>query len=134
MNLYTAVVSVFNNYVNTDGRARRSEYWYFYLFSIVSIYGLIILGVILSSVAEVLLPICSAASGLLCIATIIPSITVGVRRMHDVDKSGWYLLIPVYSLILLFTEGTRGNNSYGSDPKEELWQPDQYKQTDLYNQ
>ncbi len=42
----------------------------------------------------------------------------GVKRMHDIDKSGWYLLIPIYSLILLFTDGTIGNNQYGEDPKD----------------
>jgi uncharacterized membrane protein YhaH (DUF805 family) len=40
--------------------------------------------------------------------------------MHDVGKSGWHLLIPVYNLILLLTEGTRGPNEYGEDPKYEI--------------
>jgi uncharacterized membrane protein YhaH (DUF805 family) len=41
----------------------------------------------------------------------------GVKRMHDVDKSGWYLFIPIYNVILAFTEGTKGVNKYGADPK-----------------
>lgn len=48
---------------------------------------------------------------------LLPSIAVGVRRMHDVGKSGWYLLIPIYNLILLATNGDSGENKYGSDPK-----------------
>ncbi|EOR95430.1 protein of unknown function DUF805 [Arcticibacter svalbardensis MN12-7] len=50
-------------------------------------------------------------------AVLIPSIAVGVRRMHDVNKSGWFLLIPIYNLILAFTDGTPGENAYGQDPK-----------------
>ncbi|MFT4780037.1 MAG: uncharacterized membrane protein YhaH (DUF805 family), partial [Flavobacteriales bacterium] len=50
-------------------------------------------------------------------AVLIPSIAVGVRRMHDVGKSGWFLLIPIYSLILACTDGINGDNEYGADPK-----------------
>jgi uncharacterized membrane protein YhaH (DUF805 family) len=48
---------------------------------------------------------------------IIPSIAVGVRRMHDVGKSGWFLLVPIYSLILALTEGEATDNAYGPNPK-----------------
>ena len=41
----------------------------------------------------------------------------GVKRMHDVNKSGWYILVPIYNLILTFTPGTKGSNDYGEDPK-----------------
>jgi len=57
--------------------------------------------------------------GLYSLAVIIPSIAVGVRRMHDVGKSGWYLLIPLYNLILACTDGDSGDNEYGSNPKTE---------------
>jgi uncharacterized membrane protein YhaH (DUF805 family) len=53
------------------------------------------------------------------LAVLIPSIAVGVRRMHDVGKSGWYLLIPFYNLILACTEGTKDENEYGANPKSE---------------
>lgn len=48
---------------------------------------------------------------------IIPSIAVGVRRMHDVGKSGWFILIPIYNLILACTKGDDGSNEYGHDPQ-----------------
>lgn len=48
---------------------------------------------------------------------LLPSISVEVRRMHDVGKSGWFILIPLYNLILACTEGERGENQYGPDPK-----------------
>ena len=51
------------------------------------------------------------------LAVLIPGIAVGVRRMHDVDKSGWFLLIPFYNLYLAVTEGTQGANRFGPDPK-----------------
>ena len=51
------------------------------------------------------------------LAVLIPSIAVSVRRMHDVGKSGWFYLIPIYNLILALTEGERQTNIYGEDPK-----------------
>jgi uncharacterized membrane protein YhaH (DUF805 family) len=50
------------------------------------------------------------------LVVLLPGIAVGVRRMHDVGKSGWYLLIPIYNLVLACTEGTPGSNQYGADP------------------
>ena len=55
--------------------------------------------------------------GIVYLAVIIPYIAVGVRRMHDVGKSGWFMLIPIYNLILFCTEGQKGDNEYGPDPK-----------------
>ena len=48
---------------------------------------------------------------------IVPSITVGIRRMHDTDHSGWFLLIPIYNFILTVQEGHSADNRFGSDPK-----------------
>jgi uncharacterized membrane protein YhaH (DUF805 family) len=59
----------------------------------------------------------SIISLILSIPTSIFIIIQGVKRMHDVDKSGWYLLIPIYDLILMCTDGTIGKNQYGDDPK-----------------
>ena len=53
------------------------------------------------------------------LAVLVPSIAVGVRRMHDVGKSGWFLLIPIYNLILTVTEGEKGENEYGQEPVSE---------------
>jgi uncharacterized membrane protein YhaH (DUF805 family) len=105
MNYY---LNVWKNFANFSGRARRSEYWYFVLFNI-------IIAVILGQIA-VLIEFPWLVT-IYYLAILIPSIAVGVRRMHDVGKSGWYLLIPIYSFILAVSEGTRGNNEYGLDPK-----------------
>lgn len=53
------------------------------------------------------------------LAVIVPSIAVGVRRMHDVGKSGWFILIPIYNLILALTDSNPGENEYGPNPKDE---------------
>lgn len=50
-------------------------------------------------------------------AVLLPSISVAVRRAHDVGKSGWYMLIPIYNLVLACTNGDEGENEYGADPK-----------------
>ena len=58
-------------------------------------------------------------ANLYSLAVLVPSIAVGVRRMHDVGKSGWFLLIPIYNLILTVTEGEKGENEYGQEPVSE---------------
>jgi uncharacterized membrane protein YhaH (DUF805 family) len=52
------------------------------------------------------------------LAVLVPSIALAIRRMHDVGKSGWYILIPIYNFILAVTEGDKGPNGYGEDPKK----------------
>jgi uncharacterized membrane protein YhaH (DUF805 family) len=105
MNYY---LHVLQNYATFNGRARRSEYWYFFLFNLIIS---VVLGFVGGLIGFDLL------SSVYSIAVLIPSIAVGVRRMHDVGKSGWFLLIPIYNLILALTEGNQGPNEYGSDPK-----------------
>lgn len=50
---------------------------------------------------------------------LLPGIAVGIRRMHDVGKSGWFILFPIYNIVLAATPGIEGVNEYGSDPKNE---------------
>lgn len=50
---------------------------------------------------------------------LLPTISAAVRRMHDVGKSGWYLLVPIYNLILACTDSEKGPNKYGEDPKQD---------------
>ncbi len=99
---------VLKKYAVFEGRARRKEYWYFSLFFFLFAVAILMIGVMARNTW--LYPI-------YVLALIIPSLAVGVRRMHDVNRSGWYILIPIYSLILCFTKGTEGPNDYGMDPK-----------------
>ncbi len=108
MNYY---LKVLQNYATFNGRARRSEYWYFFLFNVIIAIVLAVTGVFMGT---------TILSNLYSLAVLIPGIAVGVRRMHDVGKSGWFLLIPIYNLILACTEGTSGDNEYGTDPKTNL--------------
>ncbi|RYJ38089.1 MULTISPECIES: DUF805 domain-containing protein [Flavobacterium] len=109
---------VFENYANFSGRARRQEYW---MFTLVNAIIYIALGVI-DGVAG--LTFGPGKTGILSLVynllVLIPSLAVAVRRMHDVAKSGWYILIPIYNLILACTEGEKGPNQYGADPKNQL--------------
>ena len=102
MNYY---LKVLKQYADFNGRARRKEYWMFVLFNA-------IVGTVLSMIEP-------TVYGIYSLAVLIPTIAVAVRRMHDVGKSGWYLLIPLYNLILACTDGDSGDNEYGSNPKTE---------------
>jgi len=108
MNWY---LKVLKQYADFNGRARRKEYWMFFLFNIIIIYGITILSVALE------FPELAILSTIYNLAVLVPSIAVGVRRMHDVGKSGWYLLIPIYSFILAVTDSEQGENKWGENPK-----------------
>ena len=115
MNGFQYFLKVLKNYANFEGRARRREYWYFTLF-----YYLLSLPLIF--VDQAIDPEIGYAGIIYSLGMIIPSIAVAVRRMHDVGKSGWYILIPIYNLILACTNGDVGINEYGNDPKGDLMQ------------
>lgn len=103
---------VFENYANFNGRATRSEYWYFVLANaIISIPLNYILPLVIA-------PELALVGTIYSLAVFLPSIAVGIRRMHDVGKSGWYILIPFYNLILLCTDSEDGTNEYGADPND----------------
>ena len=115
MNWYLTVLK--DNYANFSGRARRSEYWYYVLFNLLIcmaclaiVYSVGLFGIVLFL--------------LYSIVTLIPNLAVAVRRLHDIGKSGIYVLIAfvplfnIWLLVMLATEGTRGANQYGEDPKD----------------
>ena len=105
------------HYADFNGRARRKEFWMYNLFVMIGYFALYIVGIIFAMVSPTIGVIIFGILGLAYLAILIPSIAVAVRRMHDVGKSGWYILIPIYSFILAITEGDKGNNQYGQDPK-----------------
>ncbi|TRW22879.1 DUF805 domain-containing protein [Flavobacterium zepuense] len=116
MEWYLKVVR--DNYANFEGRARRSEYWYFTLCNFIVIAILAAL-VYVSSIF-------TFVYGLYALAVLVPSIGVAVRRLHDVNKSGWFYLLAfvplvnIYILVLFLTEGTTGPNEFGPDPKNPI--------------
>jgi uncharacterized membrane protein YhaH (DUF805 family) len=108
MSPFAYFTGVLKNYALFAGRARRAEYWWFTLFSTIISIALSAIGAAMDA---------PLISSLYSIGVLLPSLAVGVRRMHDVDKSGWFILIPIYNLILFVTPGTVGPNEYGPDPK-----------------
>ncbi len=117
MDFWSAVKSVFGKYATFKGRACRSEYWYFYLFDIIVF---LIAGIVDLTIFGPDVELVSSVWGL---ATLIPIIAVGVRRLHDIDRTGWWLLlsfIPLIGWIILIvwfcTRGTAGSNRFGNDP------------------
>ncbi len=108
MGFVDAVKSAFSNYANFNGRASRSEYWWFYLFWVIVYYGLSLLTGIASIFGILAL--------VFVLGSLVPFIALMARRMHDSDKSGWFQLIPLYNLYLAIIKGTDGPNRFGEDP------------------
>lgn len=110
MDFKQAVQHVLQNYANFEGRACRSEYWYWVLAILIADFILYAIGL-------------QFLEWLFTLVTVVPSIAVGVRRLHDIDKTGWFVfiaLIPVVGWIIMIvwavTQGTTGPNQYGHDP------------------
>ena len=107
-------LAVLKKYAVFSGRARRKEYWMFCLFNLIIAISLGFVeglrGIDLGRDRSVLVSTYQ-------LAIMIPSIAVGVRRMHDSDHSGWWFLFPIVNLVLACTTGTCGDNRFGSDPK-----------------
>ena len=123
MGFQDAVRTCFAKYVTFSGRAPRSEFWWFILFvsltnTILSVVDGMIFGTTPSGQSAMVL------GAIFSLAVLLPSIAVGVRRLHDLDRTGWwYLLILVPflgGLILTFFffihKGTEGPNRFGADP------------------
>ncbi|MEM8694423.1 MAG: DUF805 domain-containing protein [Pseudomonadota bacterium] len=117
-------------YADFSGRSRRTEYWMFVLFYILLFIGLGIVGAIFDTVLGTSgpdSPIGMFTLGLISIAglaLIIPSLAVQVRRFHDQDKSGWFILLGLIPyvgglivLVFMCLDGTPGPNRFGEDPK-----------------
>lgn len=118
---------VFENYANFNGRARRSEYWYYSLMNFIICMGFLAVAAIvylLTVDPTITLIFVFVMYGLYALATFIPNLAVAVRRLHDVGKSGWFYfvgLIPViggFWLLFLFVSDSESHtNQYGPNPK-----------------
>lgn len=106
---------VLKHYADFTGRARRQEYWMFVLANMIVAIGLSVIDMIIGF---------QIFSGLYSLAVLIPSLAVGARRLHDIGKSGWWLLISliplvgaIWLLVLLAQDGTPEPNQWGASPK-----------------
>jgi uncharacterized membrane protein YhaH (DUF805 family) len=115
------------NYANFNGRARRSEYWYYTLMNIIIVVGIQILtGIFAAMQSGVIAMVFGALYIIFALASIVPSLAVTVRRLHDIGKSGSFFFIAfipligsIWLLVLMCTEGNTGENAYGPDPKNQ---------------
>jgi uncharacterized membrane protein YhaH (DUF805 family) len=122
MNFKEAITYCFRNYVGFSGRAARSEYWYWVLFVVplfivawlidMTVFGFNTTGV-------------NPISVIATLATFLPGLAVSIRRLHDIDRSGWWVLlalVPIVGGIVLLVwacmRGTVGPNRFGPDPLE----------------
>jgi uncharacterized membrane protein YhaH (DUF805 family) len=111
-------VALIEKFATFNGRARRSEYWYFQLFAgVVAGVAMVLMGMNEDSLAVISLV------SIVVLALFVPSLAVTVRRLHDTGRSGWFYLVafvPIVGGILVFiwtcSRGTEGVNRYGSDP------------------
>ena len=111
------------NYATFSGRARRKEYWMFFLISALISIVLTLLDILLGTYSVEYEA--GLFSGLYSLLILIPSIAVVVRRLHDTDRSGWWILIsliPLIGVIVLFVficlDSQPGTNRFGANPKE----------------
>lgn len=97
MTFQDSVKTCFQKYATFNGRASRSEYWWFWLVCMVTSY-IPLVGIFIS------------------LATLLPIIAAGVRRLHDTGHCGWWIIVPIVNLVFLATKGQEFNNEYGEVP------------------
>lgn len=109
-------INAWKNYVNFQGRARRRAYWMFVLFNIIAI--------ILLAVIDGVIGTGGLLGGLYTLAVLLPSLALSVRRLHDIGKSGWWILLglvpfigAIVLLIFAVMDSQPGANQYGPNPK-----------------
>lgn len=125
MNFFDAIRSVLSQYVGFSGRSLRSEYWYWMLFTV-------LIGIVTGIIDIALFPFedASPLSSIAELALLLPSLAVSVRRLHDVGRSGWWLLlavVPVIGWIVLLvwtvTKGDAAENRFGPPPQPAAGSP-----------
>ena len=114
MNLQEAVRSVLSQYAGFTGRARRSEYWFWTL--------AVVIGAIVAIIIDSIIGI-NLFYIVFALAVLVPGVAVGVRRLHDISKSGWWILLSLIPLIgsivliIWFVGDSHPDNEYGPNPK-----------------
>lgn len=119
MTFSEAITSGIQNYANFNGRAQRSAYWYWVLFSLLVYAVAAGLDRVLFETGEMAV---TPLNGLAYLALFLPTLALAVRRFHDMDRTGWWVLLGFTGiggliLIIWFCQpGTRGPNRFGPDP------------------
>ena len=114
MNWY---LEVLKKYAVFSGRARRKEYWMFFLFNIIIAFAIGFVTGFIGAAFGIGTALSNATNLIYNLAIFIPSIAVAIRRMHDIGRSGWWILFPVVNLVFLCLDSQPGENEYGPNPK-----------------
>jgi len=108
-------IDAYKHYADFSGRANREKYWMFYLFYM--------LAYIILAIMDEIAGTGGVLSGIFTLGSLIPSIAIAARRLHDINRSGWWqllILIPIVGAIVLLifyvTKGDEGENRFGTDP------------------
>jgi uncharacterized membrane protein YhaH (DUF805 family) len=127
MSFMDATKSCLQQYVGFSGRASRSEYWFAYLSFIVAVMGMFTLSIVSLFVVEALATLMGLLTFVLYLGGFLPLLAVSVRRLHDLGKSGWMMLlvfVPFVGGILLLvwfvSDGEAFDNAYGAVPTNTL--------------
>ncbi|OGR78340.1 MAG: hypothetical protein A2X32_02270 [Elusimicrobia bacterium GWC2_64_44] len=115
-------LAALKKYAEFSGRARRKEYWLFFLFNLLAVLGLSFVDVVSGLYSKALGA--GLFGGAYSLLVLLPSIAVSVRRLHDTGRSAWWLLLalvpmlgPLALIVIYCLDGTPGENKYGADPK-----------------
>ncbi len=121
---------VWKRYAEFSGRSRRKELWVFALINTIICTVLYVGGMMMAGQGSSLGTLFSALYVIYALAALVPNLAVDVRRLHDIGKSGWWLLIaivPIVGAIILIvwwaTDGQPGDNQYGPNPKSPAFLP-----------
>lgn len=114
MSFTKSISTCFRKYASFKGRATRSEYWWFWAFYVV-LYSIpaLLSAFFMAEYESELAGICSTITTIVALGLFLPLLAVQVRRNHDAGKSGWFVLVPVYNLILMFMPSEPNENKWG---------------------
>ncbi len=121
MSFMESIQTVFQKYAVFEGRARRSEYWWFYL--AVTVVSSVLSGIARAAGTGGFGTVVSIISGIVALGCLVPSISVTTRRLHDTGKSGWWQLLyltcigSIVIFIFCLLDSQPGDNQYGPNPK-----------------
>jgi uncharacterized membrane protein YhaH (DUF805 family) len=113
MNWY---IKALKNYAVFEGRSSRQEYWMFVLIYVLISFALDFIIGLLGATTTTNQTVLSSVFDL---AMLVPNIAVGIRRMHDTNRSGWWQIVPIAGLIFAIEAGHPGENKYGRNPNEQ---------------
>ena len=103
MTFSESISTVSSKYATAKGRATRSEYWWFYLFNVLVSLSATLMDYVMGT---------SVIAFVWSLVVLVPSICVGIRRMHDINRSGWWIIVPIVSLVMLLMPSDPNLNEY----------------------